>query len=177
MGEVSNEVSQQMYAAVREGRVSEARQLLSLHPELRTTGGIFPTWLHDASSAGHVEMVRMMTDEGFDVNARGKNRPDGPLSCTLEDGHVAAARLLLDHGASPHVGRLLIGALNCDDPGISFELVKRLVEHGVDVNQCWRFGDEEHGPLFNALSWAIDGEREEIAGYLRAHGATLPPQG
>ena len=54
-------------------------------------------------------------------------------------------------------------------------MVKLLVENGVDVNQAWRFGDEDHGPLFNALSWAIDCERPDIAEYLRAHGAVMPP--
>ena len=54
-------------------------------------------------------------------------------------------------------------------------MVKLLVENDVDVNQAWRFGDEHEGPLFNALSWAVDSERPDIAEYLRAHGAVMPP--
>ena len=111
-------------------------------------------------------MVDMLIERGFDVNAGGVNLPDGPLGWAVDRGHLAVARTLLEHGAL--LRRLLIGAINANTN--SYDLVKLLVEQGANVNQVWRFGDEDRGPLFNALSWAVDSGREDIADYLRARG-------
>ena len=118
-------------------------------------------------------MVRMLLDLGIDPNVTTENRPDGPLSSAMERGGVEVIRLLLQRGANPNVGRSLIGAINSDSE--SAERVRLLVEHGADVNQCFPFGDED-GPIFNALSWAMDAGKQDIVDYLQSHGAVMPDE-
>ena len=110
--------------------------------------------------------IEVFLDAGLDVNWGRRDPGDTPLVLALNRGQFETAKYLLSRGADPNLGRCLIAALNAK--ANCFEMVKLLVENGVDVNQVWRFGDEERAPLFNALSWAIAGEQADIAEYLRA---------
>jgi hypothetical protein len=122
-------------------------------------------------------------DAGVDVDLQIKNGP--PLDDAVGRGQIEAARHLISRGANVNLGRELIGAINVGTDfhqdvktreAKAFELVKLLVESGTDVNRWWYFGDPKKGVVFNALSWAIANGREDIAEYLRAHGAVMPPQ-
>jgi hypothetical protein len=160
----------QIGGAIAESNVEAVRDLLVQHPHLlHQKGGLGATWLHDAAAFGSVNVVEALLALGIDVNAGVSQTPLG--SC-IHRGYLDVARALLDVGGSPNAGRLLIDAINAKQNNL--ELVKLLVEHGADVNRCWRFGDEEKGPLFNALSWAMNKGRTDIADYLRAHGAVMP---
>jgi hypothetical protein len=159
-----------MWAAVADGDVEAVRQLLSEHPELLKTYGGHVTWLHHAAWHGHLEMAKILVGFGMDVNAPTENRPDGPLSSAISRGSIDVARFLLDSGADPNVGRLLVAAINRDSH--SFEMVNLLVERGADVNEAFPFGDDD-GPIFTPLSWAIANEKHDIADYLRSKGAVL----
>jgi uncharacterized protein len=162
-----------MYNAVTNGDVDQVRRLLKEKPdELTANAAVGSSWLHYAAQEGHIAVIEVFLAAGLDVNWGRRDSGDTPLVGALDCGQYETAKYLLTRGANPNLGRCLIAALNSETN--SFELVKLLVENGVDVNQTWRFGDEERGPLFNALSWAIDGGRTEIASYLRAHGAVMP---
>lgn len=173
MSTVDDKIQRLMYEAVSGGKVVAAKKLLDDYPDLRETGGLKATWLHDAATFGNLEMVKMFIESGVTVDKTGKTALDGALDWAVMKGHIDVARLLLERGAVPVAGRILIGAINAKKN--SFELVKLLVEHGADVNQWWHFGDEESGAIYNALSWAVDGERQDIVDYLQAHGAVMPP--
>ncbi len=166
---------QRMYAAIKTGDASEVKRIITSDPsELAEYPGVAPTWLHYAARRGRKNIVEMLISAGIDVNKCVRIGGDSPLNYAVRYGQVSTAEHLISLGATPGVSRMLIDAINSDEN--SFELVKLLVEHGADVNQSWRFGDEEHGPLFNALSWAINSGRQDIADYLRAHGAVMPPE-
>jgi len=171
----SDLAGRRMYEAVTAGDADEVRRILAEHPkQLMDFPGVASSWLHYAANEAQSGVIDVLLEAGLDVNWGRRDRGDTPLVGSVNKGHYETAKYLLSLGANPNLGRCLIAALNSKVN--SFELVKLLVEHGVDVNQVWRFGDEERGPLFNALSWAIDGENEDIAAYLRAHGAVMPPR-
>ena len=164
-----------MYTAVKTGDVDEVRRILAEQPEeLSRFPGVASSWLHYAADKGQLRVVDVLLDAGLDVNWGRRDADDTPLVGAIDNGQYDMAKYLLSRGADPNLGRCLVAAINAN--ANSFELVKLLVEHGVDVNQVWRFGDEERGPLFNALSWAVDAERKDIAAYLREHGAVMPPE-
>ncbi|MCC6126746.1 MAG: suppressor of fused domain protein [Pirellulales bacterium] len=164
-----------MYIAVKNGDADEARRILHDHPEQLTDyPGSASSWLHYAADKGHIRVIDVFLEAGLDINWGRRDSDDTPLAGAVDYGQYETAKYLLSRGANPNLGRCLIGAINSKTN--SFELVKLLVENGCDVNQVWRFGDEEHGPLFNALGWATGGGRADIAEYLRAHGAVMPPE-
>jgi ankyrin repeat protein len=166
---------QQLYAAMTAGNVEDVQAILQAHPEeLNDSPGSAPTWLHHAARLGSSSLIDMLLAAGLDVDHRSNASGDAPLNYAVRAGQLDAAKHLISRGAVPGVSRMLIGAINSE--ANSFGLVKLLVEHGADVNESWRFGDEESGPVFNALSWAIDSGRSDIAEYLRSRGAVLPAQ-
>ena len=162
-----------VFDGIEMGDVEKVRRLFAKHPEVIPERYLGGTWLHFAAGYNNIEMLKFLLQSGFDVNARGIKRPDGPLSMAIGHAGLPVIAFLLEQGADPNIGRLLIGAINRESD--RFETVRLLVEHGVDVNRCYHLGDDD-GPLFNALSWAIDAEEPEIADYLRAHGAVLPEE-
>lgn len=68
-----------------------------------------PALIVSAAAAGRLDVVRLLADLGFDVNALG--RADAPVAGAWEtalhtaasEGDVALARLLLDRGADPNI--------------------------------------------------------------------------
>jgi len=88
------------FQAVVMARVELARLLIEngADPHLWDDRGI--SLLHWAVQTGSPEMVQLMVDQGFDVNARTRDRPDGRPPLYMAK-NKAVARVLLDAGADP----------------------------------------------------------------------------
>ena len=91
---------------------------------------IFP--LHQASFHGHLELVKILLQKGFHVNAQ---HPQNftPLHCAAQNGHLQVAKLLLQNGAhkicrNSNNDTPLDLAHRFDQP----EMVKLLLENGVE---------------------------------------------
>lgn len=172
---MSEKPDHRMYNAVSAGNTEEVRQILAKHPEkLHEYPGVAPSWFHYAARKGHLSVIDVFLSAGLPVDHRLRLDGDTPLNAAVGFSQLQAAKYLLSLKADPDNSRLLIGAINAKTN--NFELVKLLVEHGADVNKCWRWGETENGFLFNALSWAINGEHHEIANYLKSRGARLPDE-
>ena len=177
-----------MARAIDAGDISAIQKTLKEHPEQLTyLRGGSGSWLHRAASDGNINVIDALIDAGIDVNvdSRGTTEHDPPLSRAVSSGQLDAARHLISRGANVNLGRELIGAINVGTDfhqdtasrrAMAFELVKLLVENGADINRWWYFGDPKKGMIFNALSWAIVNNRDDIADYLRARGAVMPPE-
>ena len=62
--------------------------------------------LHQAASEGHLEVVRLLVENGANVNARDENGRT-PLFRAADEGHLDIVRLLVENGAE--VNGLIIG--------------------------------------------------------------------
>jgi ankyrin repeat protein len=125
-------------------------------------------WLDRPVQRGNLEMVELLLDLGFNVDALRLPEKSSALSYAIDFDQFAVAKFLVSRGADPNHGRAIIGALKKREPGLRRQLVEMLVEHGVDLNQLFDiYGDKDN--VFTALDWAK--ADAEMAAYLRSHGA------
>lgn len=183
---MAQNIARQLYDAVSTGNVSTARELLTEHPEYRNPNPSSPNpnvevlyWLQTAISNNQFDMVTMLLDLGYKINAIAMPEEVTPLISSINDASLKMIRFLLSRGADATIGRGFFAAINrdteeCDDDE-RLEIVKLLVKHGADINRVFNWiGDDSI--LFTPLSYAISSGKEQIAEYLKSLGATMPPQ-
>jgi ankyrin repeat protein len=99
----ADDLSRQFLAAVFLGDVARVRSLLGRHRHLATTPdgrGDHP--IHHAARNGDAEVVRLLIEQGADVNARNP-RGHTVLYCAGGHGHLRTLQLLLESGCDPDV--------------------------------------------------------------------------
>ena len=164
MGRISANEQTPLWSAADNGHLQTARRLLEAGVEVdraETAMGITP--LIKASFKGFADLVALLLDRGADVN---KQRHSGTtaLFSAAQNGHLEAARVLLEHKADTEL---------CDQGGAplliasyagKLAIVRLLLAHGADKDK------EAAGRT--ALGWAEHFAHVEVAALLREHGAT-----
>ncbi len=91
--------------------------------------------LHYAAFCGLLNIVKfLIVDRSQDVNARGFEDKETPLSVASRQGHSEVARVLLEHGADTETGnRTGCSPLEVASTDGHVEVVLVLLEHGADV--------------------------------------------
>ena len=98
----ADEPPSRLHRAVRRGKLAEVRSLIAARADVNALdrSEFRTTALHWASIHGNVKIVSALLDGGARVdaiNAFGQT----PLLCTVFEGHLAVASLLLQHAANP----------------------------------------------------------------------------
>ncbi len=165
-----------MWAAA-DGHAAVVEALLKAGADFRSPVASGFTPLFFAVREGRIDVVRILLKAGADVNeAMQPKRPAGkapgkgmsPLILAIENGHFELAAVLLMAGADPNDQRAGFTPLHtltwvrkagrgdeeAGDPTpigsgnlSSFDLVEKLVEHGVDVNARLKRGASGRGVL------------------------------
>ena len=162
------ELRREMSQAVDDNQLAIVERLWRAHPELHDAyWNAPPTWLAYACLNCPLEMVELFIRLGVDINHIGKT--GGPaLECAIQSGRMELVNFLIANGADVNLGRPLISAILYD--GAALQFVKRLIVSGISINQTYSiYGDEED--CFSALSFALMHGKQEIADFLRSHGA------
>ena len=170
--ELIADVGKPLQEAIYYGDCDTVRRIVAENPWLisdrRVSGVDYRniTWMGYAATWGHVDVVNLLIDLGFDIDAV-ESEDETALWQAIRKENDEILELLLDRGANPNIGRLLILAMTCDEDEQRWKYIKLLVERGIDVNQIFEIGGDPDD-LQTALDWC---PFEDIAAYLRQHGA------
>lgn len=124
------------------------------------------TPLGKAAVRGDTAEIRALLDAGADINQKDSDLKFTPLEYAISRQQHAAARLLIERGASltaGHQGPILVFALQRD---ADRDTVKLLIDKGADVNQSDRY-------RLNPLIIAASEGRMDLVRILVARGADV----
>jgi hypothetical protein len=156
-----------LYYAARLGFRHLAENLVAKHPEhVNARGGVEVTPMHAAASAGHVNILTLLTEHGADVEGRGKFGGP-PLHRASENGKLEAGHFLLDRGADINAqnGFDRTALIRAATKG-HVEFARMLLERGALINVRDNIGR-------TALHYAAWNNKIEVARLLLEHGADV----
>jgi hypothetical protein len=155
-----------LYYAARLGFRDLAEHLIVKYPEhVNARGGDEATAMHAAASAGHANILSLLTEHGADVNGRGK-RSGTPLHRASLNAKVEAGQVLLDRGADIDArGNVDDTALICAACRGHVEFARMLLERGAPI--------DVPGLGWTALHYAVMNCETQVARLLLEHGADV----
>ena len=128
------------------------------------------TALEAASSGGSLKTVKVLFEQGADVNAQG-GVYENALQAAAYGGSLEIADFLLQHGADINAqGGCFGNALQAAAYQRSLEIVNFLLQYGANINA-------QGGQYGNALQAAALGGSLKIVDILLQHGANVNAQG
>jgi len=149
------------------GELDAVKAIVRANPELVDQPTFFAggTLLHYAAARSTPEMVALLLELGFSVNALGKHFGDKPIDSAASNGRADNARLLIENGASVHgdsshtdplFGAVLSGSL---------QTVQVLLAAGASPRSSHTL---ESGQMVNAADFAELNGQPSIATFLRS---------
>ena len=133
------------------------------------------TPLHIASSYGDINKVKLLLEQGFDIDIQ-NDLDETPLYLACKNEHTQIVKLLLEHGANPNTkkycGKTPIFAA-CKDNYV--DVAKLLLKYGADVNVT---SNRNTTPLLELCSgWNANYDKNlELVKLLLAHRANANPK-
>lgn len=143
--------------------------LLSKGARVDLEHSMYPPALYVAAEAGNAALIPKLLSSGAKLEAQFKGKP--PLYAAVKDGHLAAARQLLESGANPNhcvlEYSLRTTLLDAAIEQGNDEILKLLIDFGADVNAVSESADWPEPPLHRAT----DKGRLRMVRVLLDHGA------
>ncbi len=162
-----DETTKLILKAVRDDDAAAVQRLIESHPDKLYHDHGTGSWLHTAARHGSIQVAAQLIKCGLDVDAEVDNSTrDTPLFCAVGRDNVAMARVLLESGADPNKGHVLITAV-VGSKEHSLELIQLLEEFGADLERVFPYGDDEE---VTALSMARDWGKLDVVAYLEQRG-------
>jgi|GEM_PF-4611744 len=157
-------------AAIGSSELEVVKLLLSQHPELMHGEYIEP-WLHIAAENGEIKIADWLLSQGVDINAIGGTFQGNALHWATYYKQREMIEFLIKRGAKLDTHKQISNPLITAAEDGDIELVGLFLKAGIDRHVTYTLPD---GHLRNALSYAEELGRAEIANELRAAGCSLP---
>ncbi len=156
---MADENAEKLLEAVRKSDVPTVKQLLEAGTDANSKGRYDVTALFFACDRGNVEVVRLLLDNGAEMNVKDTFYGATPLGWAAFNERAAVVELMLERGAEG-AEDVLSSAVSRDNK----EMVKAVLKKG-------KLSEEA---LSNSLQAAVNTEKGEIADMLREAGAKMP---
>jgi len=166
--------TKELYAAIRENdaerlaQLCEGAELTTFFDKARETHRLTQAIRHSVG----IPVLQVLIDSGVDPLELPKKGYQSPLGEAKRIKRIDCFKYLLERGVDPNAGLddhriTLMGGSDPPPVPMQLEMLRLLVEHGVDVNFLFTlFGDKDK--LFTALDFATS---DEVKEYLRSVGA------
>lgn len=155
------DLNDQLWEAARKGDAAEVKNLLAKGVDVNAKFRYGATALSYACDKGHLEVVKVLLENGADVNVRDTFYQATPMSWALSKGHTAIVAALLAKGAEGPDQVLIAGARRGNKEMVGVALAK---------------GDLKPESLTAALVSASTNDRTEMVEMLKEAGAKPPPE-
>jgi len=137
-----------IHTAAREGNLKEVRRQLAWGVNVnRRHFYTRDTLLIEAAANGHLDVVKLLIENGADVNLKGEAWY-GPLHAAASKGYIEVVKILLENGADVNIFQQNKPLHNVAMNG-HIEVAEILLAHGADINAK---GTDEAAPLHTAVS-------------------------
>ncbi len=158
-------VIQKMRQAIAQDDIDTVKMLMSENDDWMDVETATGSFLHDASKLGMYDIVCILVEEGMDVNKKGGMADLTPVVEAAFSGKLKIIDYLYNHGANIYDEDFESNPLFAAIYNNHFEVVKYLVDKGIDTKVTYSIGDIEE---CDAYEYARQYGRTEIAEYLKA---------
>lgn len=170
---MDKEIVKSMRSAIKQGDLDLVKELIKNNKGILEVDTVFGSWLHVASTHGKIKIVKYFIERGMNVNKNGDISGGTPIRSAAESGHLDIVKVLHQNGAIFEVSEAtknpLFGAI-CNG---HFEVVKYLVEHGINITASYPIGKVDN---MDAYEYARQYGQTEIAEYLKEKLESLQGQ-
>ena len=161
---MNKEIIIEMRKAIKRDDLNTIRELIKNNEGILNVVTVFGTFLHDAANSGFIDVVQLLEESGIDINCNGGVRDGSALTVAAFNGHMEVINYLYNHGAILDVSTFARNPLFAAIYNDHFDVVKFLVEKGIDIKASYPIGDIDH---CDAYEYARQYGRTEIANYLK----------
>lgn len=161
---MDKELIKEMRQAIKNNELDVIRGLISKNEGLLDVVTPFGTFLHDASTYGRYDVAVCLVEYGIDINKTGGARNSTALTIASFKGHKNIVELLYENGAYLDVSSLEKNPLFAAIYNGHLEVVRFLVEKGIDIKAYYAVGDLDR---VDAYEYARQYGKTEIINYLK----------
>jgi ankyrin repeat protein len=156
-----------IHTAARDGNLKEVRRQLAWGVSVNSSHFFTrDTPLIEAAANGHLDVVKLLIENGADVNLKGEAWY-GPLHAAAAKGHIEVVKILLENGADVNIFHQNKPLHNAAMNG-HIEVAEILLANGADINAK---GTDEAAPLHTAVS----NNQLAMVKWLLSKGANVNP--
>jgi len=153
-----------IYQLIKNGDIEHAKEIIITDKSLLNFVTPFGTWLHVATRAGKLEMIKFLVESGMDININEGVPKSAPIAHAASEGEISIVNYLFDNGAILDVSEPNRNPLFSAIYGGHLDIAKYLVQNGIDITVKYT-GDNMND--LGAYEFAIERGKTEIAEYLK----------